>query len=221
MYYRAYHMKAANRQLNIAKKKVSVTGYDTTSLFLTFKYFGPRLLATAGGWFANDIFYGNKLFQSKFISVVNPHSKSLMTNWLWNLVNIAAELGGYYMAMWFVDNKLIGRKWMQIAGFMLCFILFAVPAFAYHHYTQQANIHPFQAMYYLGSFFNQFGPNCITFLVAAEVFPTSIRSTAHGLAAAAGKLGALIIAVVGSYTTVQQQFYIVPWFGLFGALITL
>jgi hypothetical protein len=30
----------------------------------------------------------------------------------------------------------------------------------------------------------------------------------------------LIIAVVGSYTTVQQQFLIVPWFGLAGALIT-
>jgi len=28
-------------------------------------------------------------------------------------------------------------------------------------------------MYYLSSFFNQFGPNCITFLVAAEVYPVS------------------------------------------------
>ncbi|KAF3016074.1 hypothetical protein E8E15_006573 [Penicillium rubens] len=66
----------------------------------------------------------------------------------------------------------------------------------------------------------KFSPNCITFLVAAEVFPTPIRGTAHGLSAAAGKLGALVIAVVGSYNPTQQQYYIVPWFGLAGVLLT-
>lgn len=29
-----------------------------------------------------------------------------------------------------------------------------------------------QALYFLSSYFNQFGPNCTTWLVAAEVFPT-------------------------------------------------
>ncbi|KKK24821.1 hypothetical protein P175DRAFT_0533443 [Aspergillus ochraceoroseus IBT 24754] len=221
VYYRAYHMKAASKQLAAAKKKASVTGYDTQSLALTFKHFSPRLIATTGGWFANDVFfYGNKLFQSNFIKVISPKSTSLMTNWLWNLVNIGVSLGGYYCASWFVDNKLYGRKWMQIIGFMMCFIMFVVPAFAFHHYKEPANIHSFQAMYFLSSFFNQFGPNCITFLVAAEVFPTPIRATAHGISAAAGKLGALMIAIVGSYTTTQQQFYIVPWFGLGGTLLT-
>lgn len=220
VYYRSYHMKAASKQLNVAKSKSSVTGYDTKSLSLTIKYFTPRLIATAGGWFANDIFfYGNKLFQSNFISVISP-SSGLMTNWLWNMVNIGVELAGYYMAAWFVDNKLYGRKWMQVVGFLLCFIMFVVPAFAYQYYQEPAHIHAFQAMYYLSSFFNQFGPNCITFLVAAEVYPTPIRATAHGVSAAAGKLGALIIAIVGSYTTTQQLFYIVPWFGLFGAFVT-
>lgn len=75
-------------------------------------------------------------------------------------------------------------------------------------------------IYFLDSFFNQFSPNCTTFLIAAEVFPTPIRGTAHGLAAAAGKLGALVIAVVGSYNPTQQQYYIVPWFGLAGMLLT-
>ncbi|CAG8012921.1 unnamed protein product [Penicillium salamii] len=223
VYYRAYHVKAAaaSKQLDAQKKKASVTGYDTQSLKLTFKHFTPRLVATAGCWFANDVFfYGNKLFQSKFIAVISPHSTSLMTNWLWNLVNIAASLAGYYCASWFVDNKLYGRKMMQNIGFMMCFILFIIPAFLLKYYESAAHIHSFQAMYFLSSFFNQFGPNCTTFLVAAEVFPTPIRGTAHGLSAAAGKLGALVIAVVGSYTTTQQQFYIVPWFGLAGVLLT-
>jgi hypothetical protein len=94
------------------------------------------------------------------------------------------------------------------------------PAFAFKYYQETAYIHSFQTMYFISSFFNQFGPNCITFLVAAEVFPTPIRATAHGISAAADKLGALAIATIGSYTTTQQQFYIVPWFGLLGTLIT-
>ncbi|KYG40536.1 hypothetical protein M433DRAFT_8705 [Acidomyces richmondensis BFW] len=221
IYYRAYHMKAASRQLAVAKRKASVTGYDMQSLRLVVKYFFPRLIATAGGWFANDVFfYGNKLFQGNFIAVINPHSKSILTNWLWNLANIAVELAGYYSAAWLADHKFYGRKWMQIIGFMMCFIMFVVPAFAFKYYQEPAHIHAFQAMYYLSSFFNQFGPNAITFLVAAEVYPTSVRATAHGMSAACGKVGALIIAVVSSYTKTQERFYIVPWFGIFGALVT-
>lgn len=48
----------------------------------------------------------------------------------------------------------------------MCFLMFVIPGFAYHYYQEPAHIHSFQTMYYLSSFFNQFGPNCITFLVA-------------------------------------------------------
>lgn len=221
IYYRTYHMKAASKQLAAAKKKASVTGYDIESLKLTIKYFGPRLLATAGGWFANDVFfYGNKLFQDEFISVLSPATKSVMPGWLYNLLNVGVSLCGYYLASFLIDNKLYGRKWMQIIGFLMDFILFIVPAFHYDYYTSKEHIHAFQAMYFLSSFFNQFGPNSVTFLVAAEVFPTPIRATAHGISAAAGKLGALLAAVMYNYITTQQKFHIVPWFGLGGMLLT-
>ncbi|KAJ5925484.1 hypothetical protein N7454_008123 [Penicillium verhagenii] len=221
VYYRTYHMRAASKQLEAQKKKASVTGYDSQSLKLTFRYFTPRLIATAGGWFANDVFfYGNKLFQSNFIKAISSNDDTVMTGWLWTLANVGVELFGYYGAMWTIDNKLYGRKWGQIIGFMMCFVLFVIPCFKYEYYTSKEHIHSFQAMYFLSSFFNQFGPNCITFLVAAEVFPTPVRGTAHGISAAFGKLGALIIAIVGSYTTTPQRFYIVPWFGLLGAFVT-
>lgn len=222
VYYRAYHMKAASKQLTAAKKKAAVTGYDVESLRLTFKYFGPRLLATAGGWFANDVFfYGNKLFQSDFIKVISPATDSVMPTWLWNLCNVGVSLCGYYLASFLIDNKLYGRKWMQTVGFMMDFILFIIPAFHYKYYTSEAHIKGFQAMYFLSSFFNQFGPNCVTFLVAAEVFPTPIRATAHGLSAAAGKCGALLASVLYNYIDTQTKFYVVPWFGLAGVILTL
>ena len=99
IYYRTYKMRAASKQLNAAKRKSNVTGYDKESLRLTLKYFGPRLLATAGGWFANDIFfYGNKLFQSTFISVIIGPTTSVIPGWLYNLLNVGVSLVGYYLA---------------------------------------------------------------------------------------------------------------------------
>lgn len=107
-----------------------------------------------------------------------------------------------------------------MVGFLMDFILFIVPAFHYKYYTSKEHVGAFQAMYFLSSFFNQFGPNAVTFLVAAEVYPTPIRATAHGFSAACGKLGALTAAIMGNYIDTQMKFYVVPWFGLAGMLVT-
>lgn len=221
VYYRVFCMKSAGRQLAAAKSKGGVTGYDTESLKMTVRHFGSRLFATAAAWYCNDIFfYGNKLFQSQFISVLMPGNKSIMPGWLYNLINCGASLGGYYAASFLIDSKLYGRRKMQILGFLMCFVLFIVPAFHYHYYTEKPHVQAFQAMYFLSSFFNQFGPNSVTFLVAAEVYPTPIRASAHGFSAATGKLGALTAAVLYNYIDTQTKFYVVPWFGLAGTVIT-
>ncbi|KAI9847364.1 MAG: hypothetical protein M1837_002552 [Sclerophora amabilis] len=239
VYYRGFKMKSASKQLALSKEKSHVTGYDTESLKLTFTHFGARVLATAGAWFANDVFfYGNKLFQNEFIKVISPNNSSIMEGWLYNLINVAVSLVGYYLACelqawsshlfsrlirvlaFLIDNKLYGRKWMQIIGFMLDFVLFVVPAFNYDYFTSKSHITAFQAMYFLSSFFNQFGPNSVTFITAAEVFPTPIRATAHGFSAAIGKMGALLASVLYNYIDTPTKFYVVPWFGLAGALLT-
>jgi len=125
------------------------------------------------------------------------------------------------VAGFLIDNKLYGRKHMMTVGFLLDFILFVVPAFHYKYYSSAPHIHAFQAMYFLSSFFNQFGPNSITFIVAAEVYPTAVRATAHGFSAACGKLGALTAAVLYNYISTQTKFYVVPWFGLAGMFLTI
>jgi len=107
VYYRVYKMKSASKQLQLAKKRSKVTGYDTQSLKLTFTYFGPRIIATAGTWYCNDVFfYGNKLFQNQFIAVLTPGNKSVMVGWLYNLINVGVSLIGYYLASFLIDNKL-------------------------------------------------------------------------------------------------------------------
>ena len=153
-------------------------------------------------------------------AALNPGNSSVMTNWLWNLVNVGVALCGYYLASFMIDNKLYGRKWMQIIGFLCDFILFVIPAFNYEYYAKGPGLNSFMAMYFLSSFFNQFGPNSVTFIAAAEVFPTPIRATAHGFSAAAGKMGALLAAVLYNYIDIPTRFMVVPWFGLGGALLT-
>lgn len=53
----------------------------------------------------------------------------------------------------------------------------------------------FVFLYCLANFFENFGPNTTTFVVPGEVFPTRYRSTAHGISAASGKLGAVVSQV--------------------------
>ena len=53
----------------------------------------------------------------------------------------------------------------------------------------------FVFLYCLANFFQNFGPNTTTFIVPGEAFPTRYRSTAHGISAASGKLGAVISQV--------------------------
>jgi MFS family permease len=164
VYYRIYKVKYADAALVTSKKKLNTSGYDMASLKLTLRHYWPRLIATAGGWFANDFFfYGNKIFQSQFIKVINPNSHSVMTGWLYNLINIACSLVGYYLAAFYIDHKFYGRRKMQSVGFTMDFICFIIPAAMYSTLTKPgAGVKVFQFLYFFSSFWNQFGPNATT-----------------------------------------------------------
>ncbi|KAM0751247.1 MFS general substrate transporter [Meredithblackwellia eburnea MCA 4105] len=221
LYHRIYHIKDADTAVKKAKKRLNTSGYDRQSLNLIMGHYWHRLIASAIGWFANDFFfYGNKIFAGVFIGIIKPGA-SLFVTWEFNLINIAVSLCGYYMAALLIDHKSYGRKTMQQVGFFFDFLLFLFGAIFFKELQKPgAPIAGLQAMYYLSSFFNQFGPNCTSFLVAAEIFPASIRATAHGVSAATGKLGALAPTILYNYIGNQTKFWVVPWFGLLGAMVT-
>ncbi|KAK3364718.1 major facilitator superfamily domain-containing protein [Lasiosphaeria hispida] len=54
--------------------------------------------------------------------------------------------------------------------------------------THQASM----VFYVLAQVLFNLGPNTLTFILAAEIFPTEVRGTSYGIAAASGKLGAII-----------------------------
>lgn len=80
------------------------------------------------------------------------------------------RMQGYYMAAFLIDHKQYGRKWMQANGFVADFILFIIAAALYDQLTEPGSgIRWFQAIYFLSSFFNQFGPNATTFLAGESI----------------------------------------------------
>ena len=81
----------------------------------------------------------------------------------------------------------IGRKTIQMVGFIMMAIAFGLIALIPH---VEKLVLPFLIVYGISYFFTEFGPNSTTFVYPAEIFPVRARTTGHGVAAAAGKLGA-------------------------------
>lgn len=228
-YYRYYKIKYADQGLADAKQRLNTSGYDINSLKLAIGHYWHRLIGTCFGWFANDFFfYGAKIFSGTFIELITGKSDDLQVTWLYNLINIGVSLVGYYFAAIFMDHKLLGRKWIQANAFICTFALFCGATFAFDTLTdpkKPGHNKAFQFIYFMSSFFTQFGYNATTFLLAAEVFPASIRASCHGVGAAFGKLGALVPTIIYNYIKGDHpnrtKFLIVTWFGLAGWVNTL
>eukprot|EP00889_Picochlorum_renovo_P006677 jgi/Picre1/33707/NNA_001186.t1 len=179
-----------------------------------------RLLVTAGAWVVNDLaFYGNKLFQSKFIAVISGGDATIYKNMQWTLLNSTVALAGYFCAAFLVDKPWYGRVRMQAIGFSMMFILFLMCGIFYSQLVED-HIHVFQFLYFFSSFWNQFGPNATTWLVAGEVFPTDVRAFYHGTSAAFGKAGALAASQIFKESPREQRF-MSQQVGAFGAIITI
>lgn len=57
--------------------------------------------------------YGNKLFQSDFIGIIQPGT-SLIGLLQFNLLNSSVALIGYYAAAFTIDKAWMGRRRMQV-----------------------------------------------------------------------------------------------------------
>ncbi|KAG6917699.1 hypothetical protein DXG01_001469 [Tephrocybe rancida] len=177
------------------------------------KYFGQWknmkvLIGTSWSWFALDIaYFGLGLNSSIVLNAIGfgtPTSgitgsqlvfDNLNNICIGNLILSAGGLiPGYYFSFLFIDRW--GRKPIQLMGFIVLTILFVIMGFGYDKLTHTpAATKGFVVLYCLANFFQNFGPNTTTFIIPGEVFPTRYRSTAHGISAASGKLGAIIAQV--------------------------
>lgn len=146
------------------------------------------LIGTGSAWFLLDFaFYGNAISSPVVLKMLSPHA-NLMTTTLETLaIFVVAAAPGYALAVWRLDSQ--GRKSVQAVGFAvmaICFLAIGtVPGIT-------SEVAPFLLLYGISYFFTQYGPNTTTFVYPTELFPVRVRTTGHGLAAAAGKCGAFI-----------------------------
>ncbi|HZU80519.1 MAG TPA: MFS transporter, partial [Acidimicrobiales bacterium] len=165
------------------------------------------LIGTAGAWFLFDYaYYGNTLSLPVILKEVSPHA-SLTAKLAWTLgIFVIFAVPGYLLAIAKMDR--IGHRRLQAIGFVVMAVAFvvlgAVPALT-------TTVAPFLLIFGLSYFFIEFGPNTTTFVLPSELFPVSVRTTGHGIAAGIGKLGAFI----GVFLVPQLQTHI----GLRGMLL--
>ncbi|AET37619.1 phosphate transporter PHO84 Ecym_1388 [Eremothecium cymbalariae DBVPG len=177
-------------QMEVQPPKASFK--DFCSHFSKWKHL-KILIGTAGTWFMLDVaFYGLGLNTAVILQTIGYASSDNVYEKLYNsatgnlILICAGSLPGYWAAVATMD--IIGRKPIQLFGFFILTVLFCVIGFAY----DQIGEHGLLGLYIVCQFFQNFGPNVTTFIVPGECFPTRYRSTAHGISAASGKLGAIL-----------------------------
>jgi MFS transporter, PHS family, inorganic phosphate transporter len=180
--------------------------------------YGALIVGTASTWFLLDVaFYSTSIFnpvilkQIGFASAASyPVLQQVRLLALGNvLLALVAALPGYWAAVALIDR--IGRRPLQYIGFGVMASAFLFLALAWNSLVLV--LPAFLAIYGMTFFFANFGPNTTTFVYPSEVFPTAFRTTGHGIAAACGKIGAVV--AVALFPTLFLL-YGLPWF--FGLL---
>ncbi|MEB3358769.1 MAG: MFS transporter [Synechococcales bacterium] len=187
------------------------------------QHYLKRTIFAAVPWFLQDIAtYGIGIFTPVIIATLAFAGKE-------NFIarELAAAKGaafvdgflivGFLLAVLLVDR--VGRVKLQIAGFigmaagLVCLALSGAQST-----TGTANLGLVFAGFIIFNLLMNLGPNATTFLLSGEVFPTAIRASGAGLAAAVAKAG----AVLGTFALplLEQEIGTPPLLGLL-ALICL
>ncbi|KAL6535218.1 Low affinity inorganic phosphate transporter 1 [Orobanche minor] len=197
--------KVLQVELESEQEKVDKISMDKGKEFGLFskaflRRHGLHLLGTTSTWFLLDIaFYSQNLFQKDIFSAIGwiPPAKTMNAMEevyriarAQTLIAMCSTVPGYWFTVFFIDK--IGRFAIQLMGFFFMTVFMFALAIPYDHWTHKDNRIGFVVMYSLTFFFANFGPNATTFVVPAEIFPARLRSTCHGISAAAGKAGAMV-----------------------------
>ncbi|CAM8975587.1 unnamed protein product [Rhodiola kirilowii] len=194
-------------------EQIAKSSANTFGLFSKefFRRHGWHLLGTTSTWFLLDIaFYSQNLFQKDIFSAIGwiPAAKTMnavkevfMIARAQTLIALCSTVPGYWFTVVFIDR--MGRFSIQLMGFFFMTVFMIAIAIPYDYWMK--HLIGFIILYSLTFFFANFGPNATTFVVPAEIFPARLRSTCHGISAAAGKAGAIVGAFGFLYLAQNQD----------------
>ena len=208
----------------VASVKQEKQARITLGQFLSNRKYLLYLLGTAGSWFVFDYaYYGNSVSAPLIVkSVLGKHGAHVLTEAiaLQLIVFSVFAVPGYYLAANYMDR--IGHRRLQLIGFFFMGLAFLLIGVVPHITTE---VTPFLLLFGISYFFAEFGPNETTFVLAGEVFPTSMRSTGHGISAGIAKFGAFLgvylFPIIKSHFGVSGALEFSFGMALIGILLTL
>ncbi|NCO74304.1 MAG: MFS transporter [Cyanobacteria bacterium] len=210
-----------------SEQKSSINTLNYGSLFS--KQYLKNTLFTSFPWFLQDIAtYGIGIFTPTIIALLafnnedNFIPRQIQSAQGSAIVDIFLIMG-FIIAVLLVDK--VGRISLQITGFIgmaLGLSLLAISG------DPNINQHPNFILVLSGFFIYNLlmnaGPNSTTFLLSGEVFPSSIRASGAGFAAAVAKLGAVLgtflLPIIKDDLGVSNLLYILAFCCLLGAIVT-
>lgn len=205
----------------------AIQGNDAVTQRLSFWQFisNPKylryLIGTAGTWFVFDYaYYGNSISMPLVLKTVAPNATPL-ASMFWTLIVFAvAAVPGYILAFSKMDK--IGHKKLQLIGFAGMGLAFGIIGIVPNMTTF---VLPFLLVFGASYFFAEFGPNTTTFVMASEIYPTSARTTGHGMSAGVAKVGAFIgvfvFPILSKALGLNGTLLITFGFAVIGFLLTL
>ena len=150
------------------------------------------LLGTAGAWFFfNVAVYGNSVSQPLLIASIAPHTSTIRNIAVNACLVVCFSLTAAIIGLALLDR--LPRRRLQIIGFgcsALSMLLISSIGGLTH------TVVPFALVFGISLFGIALGPNYTTMLLAAESYPTAVRSTGHGLSAGIAKIGAFAGALI-------------------------
>jgi putative MFS transporter len=184
-------------------------------------------------WFLQDLgTYGIGIFTPTILAAALGH-KAVHARNLTDLIandQLAAKgaalidvllIVGIIVAVLLADR--VGRIRLQILGFIGCAVGLLLASFSAYAEGAAQMVLIF-AGFMLFNFMTNMGPNAQTYLLAGEVFPTRLRGTGAGFAAAVAKVGAVMTAflfpILLKDLGTQTLLLILVGTSLLGAVIT-
>ena len=190
--------------------------------------FRTRTILTAIPWFLMDIgLYGIGLFTPAILLSV-MHGPAIYTHGFLASdfkADVGSTIADLFLMIGFALNILavesLGRIKLQIVGFLGMAIGTGIVAV----FAVNGGSVGLIVGFIIFNMMVNFGPNATTYLLPVEVFPTRLRSTGHGFAAAFGKAGATVgvffLPIAAHTFGLAQTITVIGILSLIGAIVTL
>jgi PHS family inorganic phosphate transporter-like MFS transporter len=138
------------------------------------------------------LFYGNVLFQRVVLDAAFGAAETISKTALHDCILHTLALPGYFISI--VLMRKLGPRFIQSQGFFVMMILYLIIGVWWSSIKETTFL--LLGLYGGTFFFANFGPNSTTFILPSLTFSPPCRNTLNGVSAAAGKLGALLGAIL-------------------------